>query len=583
MSVLPLTRAPNVVTLTISVDGTELPGSVAILGAEIVSQANRIPFARLRIADGDAARGDFRRSSGALFVPGLPVVMRAGYHGETEPVFSGVVLSQRLVVRRGSSWLEVECRDPAFAMTLVRRNRYFADQSDRDVVTTLLDVYKDNDVSAGELAGTSAVHPQLLQYQATDWDFMVSRLEAAGQICFVDAGAVSSVTPSLSGDPVAEIGFGATVLELDAEIDARSQTGGVRALAWDPAGQELLDVSAADPGWSGNGNLTAQALSDAAGRTEDLLWHGGSLASDALQALADGALLRARLAATRGRVRFQGLTAVRPGSLLNLSRLSDRFNGKVFVTGVRHEFSRNNWTTDAEFGLPREMHAERVAMHHLPAAGLAAAVYGLQVGVVTELAEDPLGEHRIRVKVPLAGMDEQGVWARVATLDAGKGRGTVFRPEVDDEVVLGFFHADPAQPVVLGMLHSSAMSPPIEPTADNHQKGYVSRSKIALRFDDEKKVAILETPGGRRLTLSDEDGAVTLEDKDGNAIVLDKDGVTLKAGKKAVTVKATTDFKAEGANAEISATSGVKVKGSGTAEISSSGSTTVKGSMVMIN
>ena len=85
------------------------------------------------------------------------------------------------------------------------------------------------------------------------------------------------------------------------------------------------------------------------------------------------------------------------------------------------------------------------------------------------------------------------------------------------------------------------------------------------------------------LEPGDKAPAFTLEDQNGNTIVLDKDGITLKSGKKAVTVKATTDFKAEGANAEISATSGVKVKGSGTAEISSSGSTTVKGSMVMIN
>jgi Rhs element Vgr protein len=582
LSALPITRSPDVVTLTVTVDGAELPKTVPILGAEVVSQANRIPYARLRIGDGDAASGEFRRSSGALFVPGASISMRAGYHGETEAVFGGVVLSQRLVVRRGSSWLEVECRDPAFKMTLVRRNRYFEDQSDSDVATTLLDVYKGDTVS-GDITAATVVHPQLLQYQATDWDFMISRLEAAGQICFVDAGKVSSVKPSLSADPVADISFGATVLELDAEIDARTQTGGVRALAWDPAGQQLLDVSAADPGWSGNGNLTAEALSSAAGRTEDLVWHGGSLASDELQTLADGAFLRARLAAARGRVRFQGLTAVRPGSVLKLSRLSDRFNGKVYVTGVRHEFSRNNWTTDAEFGLPREMHAERVAMNHLPVAGIAAAVHGLQVGVVTALAEDPGKEHRIRVKVPLAGMDEQGVWARVATLDAGDQRGTLFRPEIDDEVVVGFFHADPAQPVVLGMLHSSAKAPPIEPTADNDEKGYVSRSKIALRFDDKKKVAILETPGGNRLTLSDDEGGIVLEDQNGNSIVLGKDGIALTSSKKAVTLKAKTNLKVESLNAEIKASSGVKVKGNGTAEISSSGKLTVKGSLVMIN
>ena len=206
------------------------------------------------------------------------------------------------------------------------------------------------------------------------------------------------------------------------------------------------------------------------------------------------------------------------------------------------------------------------------ATALKANIRHLVLGVVVE---------RVAVEVAataLAGMDEKGVWARVATLDAGKDRGTVFRPELDDEVVLGFFHDDPAQPVVLGMLHSSAKAPPIEPTADNDLKGYVSRSKIALRFDEKDKVAILETPGGNRLTLSDDAGGVTLEDQNGNSIVLDKDGITLKSDKKAVTITAKTDLKAEAMNAEIKAKSGATVKGSSTAEISSSGKLTVMGS-----
>lgn len=578
MSALPQTQATDVVTLTIRINGAELPGTVPILGAEVVNQANRIPYARLRIGDGDPARGDFAQSSGDWFVPGLELELLAGYHGETEPIFSGILLRQRLVVRRGGSWLEVECRDPAFNMTLVRRNRYFEEVSDSDVAETLLGEY---DLTA-DIPATDAVHPQLLQYQATDWDFMIGRLESAGQICLVDAGTVSSVKPSLADEPVANLGYGVTVLELDAELDARSQTGGVRALAWDPAGQELQEAAAADPGWTGNGNLTAPDLSDAAGREEDLLWHGGSLAADALQAWADGALLRSRLAAARGRVRFQGLAAVRPGSVLQLSRLSDRFNGKVYVTGVRHEFSDNHWTTDAEFGLSQETHAEKMATSHLPAAGLAPAVNGLQVGIVTQLADDPAGEHRIRVKVPLAGMDEQGVWARVATLDAGDQRGAFFRPEVDDEVVLGFFHADPAQPVVLGMLHSSAKPPPLEATEDNHQKTYVSRSGISLLFDDDKKVVTLETPGGNRLSLSDEDQGILIEDQNGNQIVLNGDGIAL-ASAKAVTLKASTDFKAEAVNAEIKGSASVKAEGSSSAEVVSSGALTLKGGMVMIN
>jgi len=583
MSALPITRPTDVVTLTIKVEGTELPRTVPIQGVEVVSQANRVPYARLRIGDGDAARGDFASSTGELFVPGNKVSVLAGYHGETEAVFGGVVLTQRIVARNGTSWLEVECRDPAFAMTLTRRNRYFEDSSDSDVASTLLGEYSSQGVSAGDVASSDVKHPQLLQYQASDWDFMISRLEAAGQVCFVDAGKVSSVKPALTEAPAADIGFGLNMLELDAEIDARTQSGAIRAVAWDPAGQALQEASAADPGWSGNGNLSAGKLSGASGRKEDVIWHGGSLATDELQKWADGSLLRARLAAARGRVRFQGLTAVKPGVVLQLSRLSERFNGKVYVTGVRHEFSGGTWSTDAEFGLPRDPHASRVAMNHLPASGIAAAVHGLQIGVVTELAEDPGKEHRVRVKVPLTGMDEKGVWARVATLDAGDKRGTFFRPEKDDEVVLGFFHDDPSQPVILGMLHSSKKAPPVEPSADNHEKAYVSRSGITLKFDDDKKVLTLETPGKNRLVLSDDAGGITLEDQNGNKITMDKDGVAIKSPKKAVTLTAKTDFKAKAIKVAVEAQTTLEVKAGSKAEVKSSGNLTLKGSIVMIN
>ncbi|MBN8738022.1 MAG: hypothetical protein BGP24_02430 [Lysobacterales bacterium 69-70] len=583
MSAVPLTRPTDVVTLTVQVNGTELPRTVVLQGVEVVTQVNRVPYARLRVGDGDAARGDYARSTGELFVPGNQIQVSAGYHGETQAIFGGVILTQRIVSRDGASWLELECRDPVFVMTLVRRNRYFEEVSDSDVASKLLGEYPGSGVSAGDVARSDVKHPQLLQYQSSDWDFLVSRVEAAGQLCVADAGKVSTITPALDDRPAVDLQFGFTVLEFDAEIDARTQSGAIRAVAWDPAEQALQEASAADPDWSGNGNLSAALLSAAAGRAEDVLWHGGSLANDELQKWADGALLRTRLAATRGRVRFRGAATVKPGAVLQLARFSERFNGKVYVTGVRHEFSSGKWITDAEFGLPREPHAARVAMNHLPAAGLAAAVHGLQVGVVTELADDPGKEHRVRVKVPLAGMGELGVWARVATLDAGDRRGTFFRPEKDDEVVLGFFHDDPAQPVILGMLHSSRKAPPLTATADNNQKAYVSRSGLTLKFDDDKKALTLETPGGNRIVLSDDDGGITIEDQNGNKLVLGKDGVVIESAKKAVTVTAKTQWEAKGNTIAFEAQTSLEAKAQGKAEVSSSGNLTLKGSMVMIN
>ena len=576
---LPIERSTDVINLKIKIGDDDLPRTIVILAVEVVQQVNRIPYARLRIGDGNPAAEDFSQSSGDYFVPGNELTILAGYQGDAEPMFTGIILSQRVMVRSGGSWLEVICRDPAFKMTLSRHNRYFEEVTDSDVAEDLLAEYDD---LAAEITATNVTHPQLLQYQASDWDFMLDRLEANGQVVIVTDGTVNSVMPALNPETDATILYGATLLELDAQFDARSQSGTIRALAWDPAAQELQEAEAIDPDWQNNSNLSVAELSNAAKREEDILWHGGSLATDALQSWADGTLLRTRLASSQGRARFQGLPNIKPGRLLNLAGVSERFNGVVYVTGVRHEFTDGDWTTDAEFGLPRRTHTEQFEVNHLPAAGLAPAVSGLQVGVVTQLADDPNGEHRIRVKIPIAGFDEQGVWARVATLDAGAERGMFFRPEVDDEVVLGFFHSDPAQPVVLGMLHSSAKAPPLEATEDNHQKTYVSRSGITLLFDDDESVLSLATPGGNSITLTDADSGMILEDQNGNKLIMNSDGIELSSA-QALTLVATTDLTGEGINTEFTASAAFKAEGSATAEVSSSGTMTIKGALVQIN
>ena len=123
------------------------------------------------------------------------------------------------------------------------------------------------------------------------------------------------------------------LLELDAEFDARSQAQSITASAWNPAEQVLQEIDAADPQWTPNSNLTTDDMVAATGRGSDQVWHGGAVATDALQAWADGALLRSRIAGSRGRARFIGVSSLRLGQAITLSGLGDRFNGEVLITG----------------------------------------------------------------------------------------------------------------------------------------------------------------------------------------------------------------------------------------------------------
>lgn len=575
---LPIEQNTDVITLTIEVDGDALPGHVPVRHVEVLRQVNRIPYARLRVADGDPSTAEFAVSAGDIFVPGQAIVISAGYHGATAPVFEGIVFKQRIGVRNNVSWLEVECRDVASKMTLTRKHRHFEEMTDSEIVEELLGEYGID----ADVASTEVTHGQLLQYQATDWDFMISRIEANGQFCAVENGAVRTFVPTLDDVSGADILYGTNLLELDAEFDARSQAQSITARAWDPAEQALQEIDAADPGWEPNNNLTTDDMVDATGRDSDQVWHGGAVATDALQAWADGMLLRSRIAGSRGRARLRGVSALRLGQAIALDGLGDRFNGEVLITGLRHEFVNNDWCTDVEFGADSEYHAAKFEVSAMPAAGLAPAVAGLQTGVVTAIAEDPVGEHRIRVKIPVAGMDEEGVWARLATLDAGNERGTYFRPEVDDEVVVGFFHDDPAFPVILGMLHSSALPPPEEATEDNHLKGYTSREKLKLAFDDEVGAITLETPESNILILTDGDGGITLSDQNGNSLVMNSDGIELSSDGD-IKIVAGGDIGLEGTNIELKASSAFNAEGSSSAELSSSGTLTVSGSLVQIN
>jgi uncharacterized protein involved in type VI secretion and phage assembly len=139
------------------------------------------------------------------------------------------------------------------------------------------------------------------------------------------------------------------------------------------------------------------------------------------------------------------------------------------------------------------------------------------------------------------------------------------------------------------MCHSSAHPAPEPAKDDNHHKGYVSRSKIRLEFDDDKKSVVLQTPAGNKLVLSEDEKRITIADQHGNSITLDDAGITIDSAKDLI-LKAAKDIKIEGTNVNLKAASGFKAAGGGSAEVSGSSTkingdaaTVIKGGMVHIN
>lgn len=566
------------VTHKILIDGSEIPGTYQVKSIQVTKEVNRIPTARLVILDGDAAERDFKVSNSDHFVPGKEIEITVGYHSDDETIFKGVVIRQNLKIRNNQSILIVESRDMAVKMTLRRKSKYFYELSDSDILEELIN----NHGLESDVASTDNQHVELVQYDVTDWDFMMLRLQANGLLCLVDDGKVSIQKPDLNSEAIETVTFGATILEFDAEMDARNQLPKVISQAWNKADQELLEIEGVDPSLETNGNISSSDLASLLDPEDEVLRHGGDKKESYLQEWANAKWTFQQLAKTRGRIKFQGIPTVKPGVNLLLEGVGDRFNGKVYITAINHQISEGNWTVDAQFGLNPEWFSESESNIHMPpAAGLTAAIRGLHVGLVTDL-EDPDGEDRIKVKIPIINNEEEGVWCRQAFSDAGNERGVTFRPEIEDEVIVGFINEDPNDAVVLGMLHSSAKPNPIEASNDNHEKGIQTRSGIKMIFNDEKSILHIETPAGNLVILDDDAGSITIEDQNGNKSVMNSDGITMESAKD-LNLKASGDINLEGTNVKIKANAEFKAEGSAGAEVSTSAIAVLKGSLVQIN
>lgn len=550
------------------------------MGAYVTKSVNRVATARLVYADGSASGGDFPLSNGDTFLPGQEVEIQAGAGADPVTIFKGIVVRQSLKVRDHTApQLVVECRHAAVRLTVGRKSAYWLDQTDADAMTALLDAAG----VAADVESTAVAHPQLVQYACTDWDFLVARAEANGRLVLTTDDGVSVKAPAFGGSPSVSFQFGATLLELDAEMDARGQYAAVKSRTWDAGQQAVVEKEAVDPGVAGAGDVEPDTLAEVLALEHYDLPHA-ALPEEEAQAWADAQWLKSRMSKTSGRLKSEGIATVKPGDLVSVSGVGNRFGGTVFVTGVRHDFDLvQGWKTHVQFGGTEGWRLEEEGRVSAPRAGaLVPGVGGLQVGVVVS-NEDPDGEHRVRVRMPLVSADADGAWARVASPDAGAERGWFFRPEVDDEVVLGFVNDDPRQPLVLGMLHSSAKAPHLTGSDDNHEKGYQSRSGIKLAIDDDKKVVTLETPAGNVLTLSEADKKVSLVDQNGNKVEMTADGIVVESA-KALTLKAGTELKLESGTAlSVKGGSELKMEGAAGVELSSSAITKVKGSLLQLN
>ncbi len=190
-------------------------------------------------------------------------------------------------------------------------------------------------------------------------------------------------------------------------------------------------------------------------------------------------------------------------------------------------------------------------------------IYGVVVGVVTNNKDDE-GLCRVKVKFPWLVDDDESYWARLVSPMAGKERGIVFLPEVDDEVLVVFEHGDVNRPYILGALWNGEDKPP-ETNSDgkNNIRLIKSRSGHTIVLDD--------TDGSEKIEISDksEKNSITIDTKNNSIAITSEQDVEIKAPKgkicldcKELELKSSAAAKVEaGAGMDIKASANMNIKG----------------------
>ncbi|MDR0683113.1 MAG: type VI secretion system tip protein VgrG [Dysgonamonadaceae bacterium] len=566
-----------------------------LISVYVFKGVNKIGKATLVFSAGNMSKDDVPESEDETFAPGKKIRVEAGYAEDENPVFEGFVVNHSFIVEEGNeAQLQIECRDFAFPTTMARKNALFENKKDSDAIKEILGKYSPLSVS---IDTTKATFNELVQYYATDWDFVLSRADANGLVVVTEAKKISVKKPDVDASPQLKVTYGVDIIEFKGELSAADQQGDVDAWAWSPKEQKIAKVSGKKPTLNKQGASNPDKLAEAVGVDKYGL-QTGIADEQVLQSWADGQRLKAGLSRIQGYCKFQGSAKALHGGTLHIDGMGKRFNGTAYIGYVEHDIEDGNWITTVGFGLPFVNITENPDVGAPPASGLLPGIEGVHSGKVTKLDGDPSGENKIQVEIPILNGSNNKIWARLSNFWSSNAYGAFFIPDVGDEVVLGFFNNDPCQAVILGSLYSSKQKPPYEIAKGNKTRAILTKSKIRMEFDEEKKILTLETPGKNVIVVSDDAKGILLKDQNGNKIEMNSSGIIIESakdltlkGKMNVMIDAGTNLNGKakanitlkGMKIEASADTELTVKGTAKAEISAAGQTVVKGAMVMIN
>ncbi len=269
-----------------------------------------------------------------------------------EAIFDGKITAIEAHYQEGAApELTVLAEDRLQDLRMTRRTRTFADASDADVFQQIAG---DHSLSA-DVSVSGPTHKVLAQLNQSDLAFLRERARAVDAEVWVEGAKLFAKPRASRNGGAVKLKHGKDLLEFSVIADLSEQRTSVTVSGWDVSAKDAIvekaEQSAIDAELAGTTSGIEILGSTLAARHEALV-HRAPVTSAEAHAQAEAQLrMRARRFVV-GRGRAQANARLRVGSFVDLDGLGKLFEGKYYLTEVRHVF-------DAAKGIRTEFTAER--------------------------------------------------------------------------------------------------------------------------------------------------------------------------------------------------------------------------------
>ncbi len=499
------------IQLLINGNNNNLHTSIELVTVEY--DVNRIPYAKIHlVSDNHLNRNN--RSARNSFANNDDIEIKIKEDREMKTLFKGVIVEIKTKMNSAGFRTQIECKD--IVSKLLGSQEMLPNEDFQNKFDRLLNEHSIS--SKMELKSFGNEQISIID-NLSPWDFIISYLDSLGYLTTIKNGEFKAVLITEKGEATTELQMGVNIFDL--ELSQSSAVASVAVEYWSISDQEYKKEEA------------ETEVEGSEGIEINDIGHS-YLSPETIAQIAQARAAKNRLSSFSGEVKTFGNLQASYGEYISFVETGNEFNNRsLLITSEHHTIDQEGWKTTYAFGLESNAsYAENISLirgKNESRTGQNNSISGLQIGVVTNLENDPLNHYRIQVQITSINNSGEGYWARMACLQAGENRGAWFIPEVGDEVVLGFLNANPDSPVVLGKLYSDANSAPFDLSNDNHLQGIVTKEGSHLLFDDEAKSIELKTSSGNTILISDDESGIILEDQNGNKIQMDSNGITIES------------------------------------------------------